>query len=198
MGTRFRPVIHPEDRDNVARLFASLTPEHPVEIIDQRTIMPDGSIRWQRWADRAIFQSDGSLKEYQSVGRDITATKQDEEALRESEERFRTLLERVQSVAVQGYLPDYTVVYWNEANTRIYGYTAEEAIGRDIRELLVPVPARDLVTNAIARMAETGIPEPSAELELLHKDGSLVPVFSSHAVKNSREAHGPVLFRCRP
>ncbi|MCX6698702.1 MAG: PAS domain S-box protein [Methanomicrobiales archaeon] len=182
IGTRFRPVIHPDDREIIARLFSSLTPEHPVEVIDQRTIMPDGSTRWQRWADRAIFQLDGCLIEYQSVGRDITATKQDEEALRESEERFRTLLERVHSVAVQGYLPDYTVVYWNEASTRMYGYTAAEAIGKDIRELLVPVQARDAVTTAIARMAETGIPEPSAELELLHKDGSIVPVFSSHAV----------------
>ncbi len=182
IGTRFQPIIHPDDRGQVARLFASLTVDQPLMTIDQRTIMPDGSTRWQRWVDRAIFQLDGSLKEYQSVGRDITATKQDEEALRESEERFRTLLERVQSVAVQGYLPDYTVVYWNEANAHMYGYTAEEAIGRDIRELLVPVPARDEVTAAITRMAETGIPEPSAELEMLHKDGSLVPVFSSHAV----------------
>jgi PAS domain S-box-containing protein len=182
IGTRFQPNIHPDDRARVTRLIASLTPEHPFGTIDQRTIMPDGSTRWQRWVDRAIFHPDGSIKEYQSVGRDITATKQDEEALRESEERFRTLLECVPSVAVQGYRPDYTVVYWNEANTRIYGYSAEEAIGRDIRDLLVPIPARDEVTKAIARMAETGIPEPSGELEMLHKDGSLVPVFSSHAV----------------
>ncbi|MCX6699897.1 MAG: PAS domain S-box protein [Methanomicrobiales archaeon] len=182
LDTRFLPAIHPDDRGLVARLFASLTVDQPLMTIDQRTIMPDGSTRWQRWVDRAIFHANGTLKEYQSVGRDITRTKQDEEALRESEERFRTLLEQVPSVAVQGYLPDYTVVYWNEANTRMYGYTAEEAIGQDIRELIVPVPARDEVTTAIARMAETGIPEPSAELELLHKDGSLVPVFSSHAV----------------
>ncbi|MEI6842044.1 MAG: PAS domain S-box protein [Methanomicrobiales archaeon] len=182
IGTRFQPDIHPEERELVKRLIESLTPEHPLGTIDQRTIMPDGSTRWQRWVDRAIFHADGSLKEYQSVGRDITETKQDEVALRESEERFRTLLERVPSVAVQGYHPDHTVVYWNEANTHMYGYTAEEALGRDIRELLVPVPARDEVTIAIARMAETGIPEPAGELELLHKDGSLVPVFSSHAV----------------
>ena len=114
--------------------------------------------------------------------RDITDRKRAEELLQESEEMFRTLLEQVPSIAVQGYRPDHTVVYWNEANTRIYGYTAEEAIGRDIRDLLVPIPAHDEVTKAIARMAETGIPEPSAELELLHKNGSLVPVFSSHAV----------------
>jgi len=113
---------------------------------------------------------------------EITERKRVEEALAKSEEMFRTLLERVPSIAVQGYRPDHIVVYWNEANTRMYGYTAEEAIGRDIRDLVVPAPARDEVTKAIARMAETGIPEPSAELELLHKDGSLVPVFSSHAV----------------
>lgn len=182
MGSRFRPVIHPDDRESVARSFASLTPGNPLVDIEQRTINPDGSIRWQQWTDRAIFDEDGSLKEYQSVGRDITKTKEDAEALRESEERFRTLLDQVPSVAVQGYLPDCTVVYWNEANTRMYGYTPEEAMGRDIRELLIPAPARDEVTKVIARMTETGIPEPSEELALLHKDGSLVPVFSSHAV----------------
>jgi PAS domain S-box-containing protein len=72
IGTRFKPKIHPEDRDIVTGLINSLTPNHQVETIDQRTIMPDNSIRWQRWVDRAIFRADGSLKEYQSVGRDIT------------------------------------------------------------------------------------------------------------------------------
>jgi len=116
------------------------------------------------------------------VNIDITERKNAEEVLAKSEEMFRTLLERVPSIAVQGYGADHIVVYWNEANTRMYGYTAEEAIGRDIRDLVVPAPARDEVTKAIARMAETGIPEPSAELELRHKNGSNVPVFSSHAV----------------
>ena len=83
---------------------------------------------------------------------------------------------------IQGYRPDHTVVYWNEANTQIYGYTAEEAIGKDIRDLIVPDPARGEVTTAIARMVETGIPEPAAELELKRKDGSLVSIFSSHSV----------------
>jgi signal transduction histidine kinase len=43
--------------------------------------MPDGSIRWQRWSDRAIFDKNGKIIEYQSVGRDITENKQMEEAL---------------------------------------------------------------------------------------------------------------------
>jgi signal transduction histidine kinase len=43
--------------------------------------MPDGSIRWQRWSDRAIFDKKGSIVEYQSVGRDITENKLTEDAL---------------------------------------------------------------------------------------------------------------------
>jgi len=76
IGHRFRPVLHPEDREMVARYLASITPEHPVTDIEQRIIMPDGSIRWQRWSDRAIFDADGSITEYQSVGRDISEQKE--------------------------------------------------------------------------------------------------------------------------
>ena len=76
IGQLFRPVLHPEDREPVARHLASLTMEHPVMDIDQRVIMPDGSIRWQRWSDRAIFDPNGRVIEYQSVGRDISEQKE--------------------------------------------------------------------------------------------------------------------------
>ena len=62
-GSLFRPVIPPGDKRGVALLIASLTREHPYGTIDQRIIMPDGSIRWQRWVDRAIYDQDGTLKE---------------------------------------------------------------------------------------------------------------------------------------
>ncbi len=72
LGHRFRPEIPAEDRERVRRFFESLTPDHPVDSIDHRILMPDGSIRWQRWSDRAIFDPSGKVTEYQSVGRDIT------------------------------------------------------------------------------------------------------------------------------
>jgi PAS domain S-box-containing protein len=76
IGHRFKPVLHPEDREMVARHIASISQEHPVIDIDQRIIMPDGSTRWQRWSDRAIFDQNGRVVEYQSVGRDITEQKE--------------------------------------------------------------------------------------------------------------------------
>ncbi|MEI6292653.1 MAG: PAS domain S-box protein [Methanomicrobiales archaeon] len=72
LNSVFIPEIPPEDRPMVRAHFASLTPDHPVHSINHRIIMPDGSVCWQRWSDRAIFDENGQVIEYQSVGRDIT------------------------------------------------------------------------------------------------------------------------------
>jgi PAS domain S-box-containing protein len=102
--------------------------------------------------------------------------------LQEKEARFRNLLHDVESVSVQGYAPDGTTRYWNRASERLYGYTAEDAIDRNLVDLIIPPDMRDFAMEAIGQMATTGIPIPSSELFLMRKDGSLVPVFSSHTI----------------
>ena len=81
IGSRFSPDTPPEDRKVVARALSSLIPAHPVETMEQHIVMPDGNPRWQRWVDRAIFDANGNLEEFQSVGRDITDLKEREMAL---------------------------------------------------------------------------------------------------------------------
>jgi PAS domain S-box-containing protein len=82
IGSRFTPNLSREDRKMVERVISSLTPENPVATVEQQIIMPDGNTRWQRWVDRAIFDPEGHLKEYQSVGRDITELKEREFSLK--------------------------------------------------------------------------------------------------------------------
>jgi len=110
-----------------------------------------------------------------------------EEVLRESEARFRTLLQHIPSVSVQGYRMDGTTHYWNDASEHIYGYTAKEAIGKNLVELLIPPEMQNDVRKAIAYMAKTGQPIPASELSLMRKDGSRVEVFSSHAIIKSSQ-----------
>ena len=101
--------------------------------------------------------------------------------LRESESRFGRLLESVGTVAVQGYDPDGIIHYWNHASERLYGYTADEAIGKDIVELIVPTAAREETRHTIRHAGETGETPSPMEMDLLHKTGHTVPVYSSHA-----------------
>jgi len=114
--------------------------------------------------------------------RDITERKQAAESFRQSEGRFRCLLQSVSSVAVQSYGPDGVARYWNQASEQIYGYTAQEAIGRNLLDLIIPAEMREAVKQAMQQMAQTGQPIPASELSLQRKDGSRVSVFSSHAI----------------
>jgi PAS domain S-box-containing protein len=81
LGKKFFPRIPAEDHRQIREHFASLTRENPSAIDTHRVIMPDGSVRWQRWSDRAIFDKKGAIVEYQSVGQDITEQKRAEDAL---------------------------------------------------------------------------------------------------------------------
>nr|WP_321399500.1 PAS domain S-box protein [uncultured Desulfobacter sp.] len=119
---------------------------------------------------------------YYAVAKDITERQKTETFLKESEKRFRNLMESVDAVAVQGYGFDGTTQYWNKASERLYGYTQQEAIGQSLLDLIIPPDMRDVVREEMRKMAESGRPIPSGELLLKHKDGSQVPVISHHVI----------------
>jgi len=91
IGSIFKPEIHPDDREKASSFFSALTQDHPSDMIEQRVIMPDGRIVWQRWSTRAIFDEKGLISEYQSVGRDITELmERDSELKRANDELLAT------------------------------------------------------------------------------------------------------------
>jgi PAS domain S-box-containing protein len=97
VGCNFAPQIHERDREYVATQFNSLTPEKPVVTYEHRVIMADGQVRWQRWADRAVFDGE-RLVEYQSIGEDITERKSADEALQRHAQRLEVLNEISQAI----------------------------------------------------------------------------------------------------
>lgn len=113
---------------------------------------------------------------------EVAVRKRMEAALRKSGQRFRNLLQNIPNIAVHGYGQDGTIQYWNQASEHLYGYSASEAVGRNLTDILIPPEMKKEVQQAIRQMAETGQPIPAAERSLTRKDGSRISVYSSHAV----------------
>jgi PAS domain S-box-containing protein len=118
----------------------------------------------------------------ESLLEELSERKLTEAALKESEERFRTLMEDVPGVSVQGYALDGTVLFWNQASESLYGYSAKEALGANLLDLIIPEEMKNVVKIAVQEMKESGISIHASELLLKRKDGSRVPVYSSHAI----------------
>jgi PAS domain S-box-containing protein len=131
IGHRFTPRLLPGDRERMRAHLASLTPDHPVATIRHRIIMPDGGTPWQSWSDRAIFDAGGRVREFQSVGRDITDVVVAEEALRESEQELHAI---IQGSPIPQFVidRDHRVVHWNRALEEHTGIPAAEVMGTSL------------------------------------------------------------------
>jgi len=137
----------------------------------------------QRWfIGRVTPIQDKGCRRAVVAHENITERKLAVETLKASNTRFKELLQNVGTVAVQGYALDGTVRYWNHASETFYGYTADEALSKNLLELVIPPSLRDEVRAAIRQMAATHEPIPPSEIELMRKDGSSIFVYSSHVL----------------
>ncbi|PKM78452.1 MAG: hypothetical protein CVU90_01555 [Firmicutes bacterium HGW-Firmicutes-15] len=107
------------------------------------------------------------------------------EALQQSEARFRNLIEFIPGLSIQGYGVDGIVQYWNKASEIIYGYTAEEAVGKNLADLIIPSVIKSVFQSCLelgVQATASGELFPAGEIELLRKDGTTITVYSIHAV----------------
>lgn len=81
LGLNFASLI-PEEYEKFTERIASFSRQNPVATSEYQVLTANGEARWQQWIDRAIFDHEGQVIEFQSVGCDITDLKQAEGALK--------------------------------------------------------------------------------------------------------------------
>ena len=132
----------------------------------------DGTSFWASVVITALRERDGTLRGFAKVTRDLTARRAQEEALRQSEEQFRLLVESVKDYAIFMLDPEGRVLTWNAGAAAINGYAAAEVLHRHFSMFFTP---EDVAAGRPAQELETARREGRAENEgwRVRRDGSL-------------------------
>lgn len=128
-------LIHPDDHETTLSYLNILCSQSISSTnkltFENRYRCQDGNYKWFLW--KAEFCPE--QQSIYAVVRDITQRKQSRQALRESEERFRCLVESVKDYAIYMLDSNGNVISWNPGAERINGYTEAEIIGQPVAQL---------------------------------------------------------------
>jgi len=106
-------------------------------------VRKDGTRFWANVVITALHDSDGGLIGFAKVTRDLTERRRHEESLRQSEARFRALVEGVRDYAIFMLDPDGCVATWNAGAEQILGYKTLEILGEHLSQFYPPGASRE-------------------------------------------------------
>lgn len=144
--------VEPTQREEFKRLLEQHGSVHGFE---HETIRRDGSKIWISVNAHAIRDDAGNILYYEGTAQDITERKRTEQALRESEERYRDLVENSRDLICTHDL-DGTILSVNRAARELFGYELHEFVGvKNIRDILEP-EVRDEFNMYMQRILDEG------------------------------------------
>jgi PAS domain S-box-containing protein len=161
---------HPEDAKRIQELFEESEIQKTEYEAHYRIVLPDGPIKHLHAIGHPIVNEKGDLVEFVGTVMDVTAAKQAEERIRQSESELRQILELApQHVYVLGPDPDRTVLYANQAALDYVGLAVEGWRTYDRRRLTHPDDWGRTFSEAQGKLS-SGLPH-ETELRLLRNDG---------------------------
>jgi PAS domain S-box-containing protein len=167
--------IHPDDRGLVQQALDRASEARADFDYEHRLLMPDGSIKHVHVSFRASDTSSGNL-EYMGAVTDVTAAKQAEEKIRQTERELRQILDITpQLVSVRG--PDLSRLYINQVALDYYGISLEEWRNSDENAVFYPGDW-ERIAAAVQQKFSSGVPHES-EGRLRRSDGKYRWFFSA-------------------
>lgn len=175
IGKHYTDFLTPLDKTNQQRYASSHLPFYALlahyrhkdghQILTESTGLP-------------IINAQGKLIKWRGVDRDITARMHFQNALIESENRIRLIIESSLSAIV--IMDSYGIITdWNHPAEKTFGWTKEEAIGRRLDELIIPPAQREAHRQGLERFLRTGVGpllNRLIEQTAIRRDGTEFPV----------------------
>ena len=153
IGQTFMPLVHEDDREATARAMQDLNHAPHTCYIEQRAKTVHGW-RWLAWSDKAVFGENGEMIAIVGVGRDINDIKMAQLRLQESEQKFKTLINKIDdSVFVhpfeeKGY---GCFVEVNDTAIKRYGYSRTELLSLGPSDIVLLDDKSNLVRMGIRK-----------------------------------------------
>ena len=104
---------------------------------EEREDWKDGRVTWVSSTKMPLRDHTGEIVGIMGISRDITERKRVEQTLRESERKYRELVEHANSIIVR-WKHDGKIMFLNEFGQKFFGYSAEEILGRHVVGTIVP------------------------------------------------------------
>jgi PAS domain S-box-containing protein len=171
MGMNYKQYISPETCEPVSRVFSEIyRTGQPVRLFDYEVITKGGQTRnYESWAG-LLFDNNNQPIGFRGMARDITERKQAEEELRESEEKYRNILENIEDGYFEVDLAG-NFTFFNPSLCHILGYPREEMPGMNNRAFMDAENAKKIF-QVFNEVYVTGIPRKGFEWETIRKDGA--------------------------
>jgi PAS domain S-box-containing protein len=192
-GKHATELILPEEiKEVINGIFRDLISEKGGTRSTNENITKDGRQIICDWYNTTLKDADGKVVGVASLVHDITERKRAEEALRDSQEKYRTMLENIEDGYYEADLQG-NFTFFNESMCRILGYTAEEMMGMNNRKYLDKKNAKKAL-KIYKNVFRTEKAHKSFDWEIVRKDGSKGSVEVS--ITLIRDSNGqPVGFR---
>jgi diguanylate cyclase (GGDEF)-like protein/PAS domain S-box-containing protein len=187
IGANFRGQMAEEEIDIVYKAFSNVyITGKPEKVISYKVIRKDGTTAFAEIAGLPLQNRKGEIIGFRGIGRNITKRRQMEDAIRQSEEKYRTILENMQ----EGYFEvdlagNFT--FFNDSICLLFGYTQEEMMGMNNRQLTNKENAK-ILFQAFNKIYKTGEPTKGFDWEVIRKDGS--KIFIEASVSLQKDSSG--------
>lgn len=173
IGKKYIPLVHEDDQKVTMKAMENLYNPPYTCYIEQRAFTKHGW-RWIAWSDKAVLDENQKVQEIIGIGRDITYQKGVEDALRRSEDRFRSIVHQLSDIVLI-VDHDTTILYDTPSTKNVLGFKEGYLVGRKAIDLVAPEDI-EIAHEKLASILSNENKVISMEIKMQHTNDRWIPL----------------------